>query len=250
MIDVFNGKKAIIKIPVINNDNYAELTDDDYVKYSLYNLAGEIVDDLEDQRVDIDSLDSKSFIEIVIPEEANIIGENKDYDNRILMVNYTLNSVDRIEKVMYRIIPFVPYTCGPNDVRTVLGVGSTVVEDDMVDVYSAYLKFKSLLSDPTNGDVYLTSGTQKASIANRAITICAALAFRSSLPMLTPKIESDGVVSQTRFTTTVDDFNKLFDSLEGELEELLDELEEVNLVDSYNHDMFVVGNLTDTFTGE
>ena len=68
--------------------------------------------------------------------------------------------------------------------------------------------------------------------------------------MLTPKIESDGVVSQTRFTTTVDDFNKLFDALQGELEELLDELEDVNVVDSYDHDMFVVGNLTDTFTGE
>ena len=106
------------------------------------------------------------------------------------------------------------------------------------------------MSDPEYLDGYLSSGTEKASIANRAITICSALTFRTSLPLLTPKIESDGVVSQTRFTTTVDDFNKLFDALQGELEELLDELEDVNIVDSYDHDMFVVGNLTDTFTGE
>lgn len=249
-MDVFNGKKITIKIPVMNNDNYAELADDDTIVYSLYNMEGEIIANLEDQEIDVSDLDSRSFIEITIPEEANTIDDSKDFDNRLLIVDYTLNGVDRSERRNYRIIPFVPYTCGANDVRTILGVGSTVIEDDMVDIYSAYLKFKSSLSEPDNADIYLSSGTEKTSIANRAITICSALTFRTSLPLLTPKIESDGVVSQTRFTTTVDDFNKLFDALEGELEELLDELEDVNAVDSYAHDMFVVGNLTDTFTGE
>lgn len=248
-MDVINGKKAVIKIPVMNNDNYAELTDNDYVSYSLYDLEGNIVENIEDEQIDIDSLDSKSFIEITIPEEANIIDDTKEFDNRVLIVNYTLNEVDRTERRSYRIIPFVPYVCNNDDVRKTLGVASTVVEDDMIDIYNAYLKCKSLLDEPEFLDSYLTSGDQKASIANRAITICAALSFRSSLPLLTPKIESDGVTSQTRFTMTVDDFNKLFDALQGELEELLDDLEDVDVVDSYEHDMFVVGNLTDTFTG-
>lgn len=249
-MDVFNGKKAIIKIPVMNNENYAELSDDDTIYYSLYNLNGEIVENIEDQEIYISDLDSRSFIEIVIPEEANVIDDSKDFDNRLLIVNYTLNGIDRNERRNYRIIPFVPYTCGVDDVRTTLGVASTVIEDNMVDIYSAYLKFKSKLSEPENLYEYLSSGTQKSTLANRGIVICSALTFRSSLPLLTPKIESDGVVSQTRFTTTVDDFNKLFDALEGELEEILDEIEDVNVVDSYDHDMFVVGNLTDTFTGE
>jgi len=249
-MDVFNGKKAVVKIPIINNDNYAKLGDNDYVSYSLYDLEGNIVDNIEEDQIDIDALDSKSFIEITIPEEANVIEEGKEFDNRILIVNYTLNEVDRSERRTYRIIPFVPYVCNANDVRSTLGVASTVIDDEMIDIYSAYLKCKSLLDEPEYLDGYLTSGTQKASIANRAITICAALSFKSSLPLLTPKIESDGVVSQTRFTMTVDDFNKLFDELEGELEELLDEIEDVDVVDSYDHDMFVVGNLTDTFTGE
>lgn len=248
-MDVINGKKAVIKIPVMNNDNYAELTDNDYVSYSLYDLEGNIVENIEDEQIDIDSLDSKSFIEITIPEEANIIDDAKEFDNRVLIVNYTLNEVDRTERRSYRIIPFVPYVCNNDDVRKTLGVASTVVEDDMIDIYNAYLKCKSLLDEPEFLDSYLTSGDQKASIANRAITICAALSFRSSLPLLTPKIESDGVTSQTRFTMTVDDFNKLFDALQGELEELLADLEDVDVVDSYEHDMFVVGNLTDTFTG-
>ena len=138
-MDVFNGKKLTIKIPVMNNDNYAELADDDVVVYSLYNMEGEIVADLEDQEIDVIDLDSRSFIEITIPEEANIIDDSKDFDNRLLTVDYTLNGVDRSERRNYRIIPFVPYTCGANDVRTMLGVGSTVIEDDMVDIYSAYL---------------------------------------------------------------------------------------------------------------
>ena len=248
-MDIFNCKKAVIKIPVMNNDNYAELTDDDYVSYSLYDLEGNIVDDIEEEQLDIDSLDSRSFIEITIPEEANVIDDGKEFDNRILIVNYTLNQIDRSERKTYRIIPFIPYVCNNDDVRKTLGVASTVVEDDMIDIYAAYLKCKSLLDEPEFFDSYLISGDQKTSIANRAITICAALSFRSSLPLLTPKIESDGVTSQTRFTMTVDDFNKLFDSLEGELQELLDDLEDVDVVDSYDHDMFVVGNLTDTFTG-
>ena len=248
-MDVFNGKKATIKFPVMNNDNYAELADDDVITYSLYNFDGEIVDNIEDEEIDVMDLDSRSFIEITIPEEANVIDDSKDFDNRLLIVNYTLNGKDRSERRNYRIIPFIPYSCGPNDVRTMLGVSSTVIEDDMVDIYSAYLKCKSLMSEPEYLDGYLSAGSEKTPIANRAIAICSALTFRTSLPMLTPKIESDGVVSQTRFTTTVDDFNKLFDALQGELEELLDELEDVNMVDSYDHDMFIVGNLTDTFTG-
>lgn len=248
-MDIFNGKKAVIRIPVMNNDNYDRLDSNDVIYYSLYDLDGNIVEDIDEEYIDPSDLDSASFIDVTIPEEANVIDSAKDFDNRILAVNYTLHGVDRSEKRSYRIIPFVPYTCTANNVRTTLGVPSTVIEDDMVDMYSAYLKCKSLMNEPEDLDEYLKSGSQKTSIANRAITICSALTFRSSLPMLTPKIESDGVVSQTRFTTTVDDFNKLFDALQDELAELLAEMEDVSVDDLFSPDLFVIGNLTDTFTG-
>lgn len=248
-MDVFNGKKASIKIAVMNNENYARLADTDEIMYSLYDLNGEIVEGIDDYTIDPTDLDSRSFIEITIPGEANILDENKEFDNRVLTVNYTLNGADRFEKKSYRIIPFVPYTCSADDVRTMLGVGNSVIEDDMVDIYAAYLKCKSLMSDPDELLVCLISGDHKTTLANRAITLCSALTFRSSLPLLTPKIESDSVVSQTRFTTTVDDFNKLFDALQEELEDILADLEDVSMDDRFSPDLFVIGNLTDTFTG-
>lgn len=248
-MDVINGKKAVVKIEISEGDNYGTLTDDDVVTYSLYDMEGNIVYNIEDESVDIDSLEDKTMIYIEIPEEANVIETGKTFDNRLLIVDYTLEGNPHSQRQSYRIIPFVPYSCSPNNVRNLLGVSDTVIDDTMIDVYSAYLKCKSLFENPSLLDSILIEGSSKTTDANRAIAICGALSFRSSLPLLTPKIESDSVVSQTRFTMTVEDFNALFDALEDELSELLAELQDISMDDMFSPDLFVVGNLTDTFTG-
>ena len=248
-MDVFNGKKAVIKISVTEKDNYASLGKDDYVSYSLYDVEGNIIDGIDEDYVDLDSLEDKTMINIVIPEEANVLDDGLEFDNRILIVNYTINEVEHSERFSYRIIPFVPYVCNKNDVRNLLGVPDTVIEDSMIDVYAGYLKCKSLFEDDSTLDALLIERSKQTSLANRAIAICTALSFRNSLPLLTPKIESDGVASQTRFTMTAEDFANLFNSLEDELSDLIAELEEEDLDDRYSPDLFLVGNLTDTFTG-
>ena len=249
-MDIFNGKKAVIVISITDKDNYASLGDDDYVSYSLYDLQGNIVDDIEDKKIDTSDLEDKTMINIVIPGEANVLDDGVAFDDRFLIVNYTTNGSEHSQRISYRIIPFVPYVCNPDDVRTLLGVPNTVVEDSMVDIYSGYLKCKSLFDDPTSLDSLLVARTQQSQSANRAITICCALSFRNSLQLLTPKIESDGVASQTRFTMTAEDFANLFDNLEAELADLIAELEGESLDDRYAPDLLLVGNLTDTFTGE
>lgn len=248
-MDIFNGKKAIIKIEITKDDNYASLSDNDVINYSLYDLEGNIVDDIENKKIDVSDLSDKTMIYIEIPGEANIIPSGKTFDSRILIVEYTLDEVKYSLRKNYRVVPFVPYVCNADDVRSLLGVSSTMIEDSAIDIYGGYLKCKSLFEDSSTLDNLLLLGNQQTTLANRAISICSALAFKLSLALIVPKIESDGVTSQTRFTMTMEDFEKLFDNLEDELNDIVAELEGEDLEDRYSPDLFIVGDLTDTFTG-
>lgn len=248
-MDVFNSRKSTISIDLIDGDSYAYLQDDDKISYTLYDLEGNIIDQLEDIRVDPSDFEDKSKITIEIPAEANVISEGETFANRILIIDYTINGNPKNIRYTYRIIPFVPYTCSNEDIRKTLGVSSTVIEDKMIDLYGSYLKSKSLFDDQTILDECLKSSGLKSIKSNRIIVINAALSFRSSLMLMTPKIESDSVVSQTRFTMSSEDFEKLFDDLNDELQDLISDLLEESAEDSYSPDLFVVGDLTDTFTG-
>lgn len=248
-MDVFNNKPFSVSFLADESDDCLQFNEDDYITYSLYDLEGDVVEGIEEEQVEIAELPDKSKISFTIPADANVLDEDDGFSNRIVLVNYSIGGVEKSKRIPYRIIPFVPYTCDKDSVRTILGVPSTILEDDMIDVYSGYLKCKSLFDDEYTLDSALKSSGVPAVNANRAVTICSALAFRNSLMLLTPKIESDSVVSQTRFTMSAEDFAKLFDDLQDELDELISDLEEENLVSGYAPDLFVVGNLTDTFTG-
>lgn len=248
-MDIFSNTPASISFNVNDDDCYESFTSADSINYSLYDVNGNIVDDLQNINVDVYDFMEKSTVTITIPSEANTLSEGESFSTRILIVNYTLDNVAKTKRISYRVIPFVPYTCTNDDVRNLLGVSSTVIEDSMIDIYGAYLKCKGLFDEDTSLDSFLTSYGLKAVLANRAISICSALTFRNSLMLMTPKIESDSVVSQTRFTMSAEDFAKLFDDLEAELQDLLGELLDEDAVSSYNPELFVVGELTDTFTG-
>lgn len=248
-MDVFNNKPFSASFVADESDPNSQFDDGDYITYSLYDLEGNVIDDINNKEVDIYDLSDKSRVSITIPAEANYLDENDNPSNRLIVVDYSIGGVEKSKRIGYKVIPFVPYTCDKDSVRNLLGVSSTVIEDDMIDIYSAYLKCKSLFEDETVLDTSLKSYGIESVKANRAISICSALTFRSSLMLLTPKIESDSVVSQTRFTMSAEDFAKLFDDLQDELDELISDLEEENLVSGYAPELFVVGDLTDTFTG-
>lgn len=247
-MDVINGKKTTIFIDITEGDDYASLDDSDVVTYSLYDSNGGIVDDIEDVEVQIDD-ENRNTLKIEVPASANFIPEGNNFSTRILIVDYTINGSLKTVRKSYRVIPFVGYTCTNSDVRTTLGVADNTIEDDMIDIYAAYLKCKSLFDDETLLDSKLINGDLDFNKANRAIVLCSALSFRNSLPLLTPKIESDSVVSQTRFTMSYDDFMKMFDDLQNELNDLIDDLSGVDEENRYTVNMFVIGELTDTFTG-
>lgn len=248
-MDIFNNKPLSISLRIDEEDAYASFSEEDRAFYSLYDINGNIVDNLENKSINVEELQDPSCLIIDIPSEANIIGEDELFSMRFVVVDYSINGSQKSKRLSYRVIPFETYTCTNDDVRNLLGVSSTVIEDSMIDIYGAYLKCKSLFDDDTLLDSSLKSYGLKSILANRAIAICSALTFRNSLMLLTPKIESDGVASQTRFTMSAEDFAKLFDDLQDELEELISDLLDEDAGSSYSPELFVVGNLTDTFTG-
>lgn len=244
MLDAFENKNFLVTFIINDKDEYATLSNDDVVYFSVYDLSGKIVNELEDVKVEITE-DNRTVLGISVPAEANVIPEGYNFTNRVVILNYTLNGVQHSLRKNYRVVPFVSYTVNEDDIRNLLGLPDTILEDSMIDVYAGYLKSKDLVS---NLDEVLISGSMKSTLANRTIAINTALSLRTSIPLLTPKIETESVVSQTRFTMTLDDFNKIFDTLESELDTLVSQITDENVL-SYTETMFLVGSRTDEFTG-
>lgn len=244
MLDAFNNKNFLVTFTINDNDEYASLTNDDFANFSVYDLSGKVINELENVNIEITD-ENRTLLRIDIPAEANVIPEGYSFANRVVVFNYTLNGIQHSIRKNYRIVPFVPYTVNEYDVRNLLGLPDTILEDSMIDIYVGYLKSKAIIS---NLDEILVSGTIKSTLANRMIAIRTALSLRTTIPLLTPKMESESVVSQTRYTFSLDDFNKLFDSLEEELDNITSEIMEENVL-SYTDTMFVIGSRTDEFTG-
>lgn len=244
MLDAFNNKNFLVTFTINDNDEYASLTNDDFAKFSVYDLSGKVINELENVNIEITD-ENRTLLRIDIPAEANVIPEGYSFANRVVVFNYSLNGIQHSIRKNYRIVPFVPYTVNEHDVRNLLGLPDTILEDSMIDIYVGYLKSKAIIS---NLDEILVSGTIKSTLANRMIAIRTALSLRTTIPLLTPKMESESVVSQTRYTFSLDDFNKLFDSLEEELDNITADIMEENVL-SYADTMFVIGNRTDEFTG-
>lgn len=247
MLDAFENKSHLVTFILNEKEEYAALSDDDECKFSVYDTRGNIVADLEDVEVEIDE-DKGTVVNIVIPSEANTIEEDKDFSVRFVELNYTIEGVQHSIRKNYRVLPFAKYTVTEDDVRKLIGLPDTILEDSMIDIYYGYIKSKALF----NADVLdeaLISGTIKSVIANKIIAIKSALELRTTIPLLTPKIETESIVSQTRYTFSLEDFNKLFDDLQDELNALEDELVDEDVLAAYTGDLLLVGNRTDEFTG-
>lgn len=244
MLDAFKDKNFLVTFVINDNDEYARLTNDDFATYSIYDLSGNVINNIENVTVELTD-ENRTVIKIEVPSEVNSIPEGSAFSNRVVILNYTLNGVQHSLRKNYRVVPFIPYVTNEHDVRNLLGLPETILEDSMIDVYVGYLKSKAIIS---NLDEILTSGSIKSTLANRMIAIRTALALRTTIPLLVPKIETESVVSQTRYTFTLDDFKNLFDALEEELDNITAEITDENVL-TYTETMFVVGNRTDEFTG-
>lgn len=247
MLDVFADKNSFLVVSLERDDDFIKLSEiKDSVRYSIMDASGNIVAGLEDMEYEVEG-DSLSTLKIPLPVEANTIEEGSEYNIRFVVINYTYQKSYYTIRESYRVIKFSPYTVSVDDVRNLFGLPPSVIEDSMVDIYGSYINLKSSVGDSL--DTALKSFGTDSLKANRAIALKAAISLESAIPLLVPKIETDSVVSQTKYTFTLDDLKNLLQDMKDELEDILEELEsgEVTATGSIP---FVIGDYEDIFTGE
>lgn len=247
MIDVFVATSHTIEIPLIENgeENFISFQEGrDSIVYSILDTNGVPLENFKEIDLAINAT-NPSIVQIPLPCDINTIDEDNDFTIRFVDVTCTLNGSYIHKRVPYRIIKFVPYTVTKDEVRNIFGLTSNVITDDMLDLYSSYLKVKQNLGD--RFDEAITSFGLTSQKANRIIALTSAISLEVALPIIVAKIESDSIVSQTRFTMTKDDFMDLISRLKGELEELTDEITG-DTADSMALG-FVIGSFDDIFTG-
>lgn len=120
------------------------------------------------------------------------------------------------------------------------------MNEDSIDIYSNYLLLKAQIGEKFVNAIYADDDSTIK--ANRALLLKTAISLETSIPLGVPKIESDNVVSQTRFTFNMEELKSLFDDMRNELKDLVDELAD----ETYDAGaaVFVVANYPDPFTGE
>lgn len=245
MVDVVEGRDFLLEVPLYSgSEEIIELDPGiDTASYSITKSNGAVFPDYKDIPIEI-STDNTSVLRIHLPAELNKIPEDKQYNIRFVEIEYTHGEDVKRLKKSYRIIRFTSYTGTEDDVRNLFGVVETVIPDNMIDLYSAYVQECGKIK---NFDEKLVDFGEKSIKANRAIVLRAGIALESALALIIPRIETDNTVSQTRFTLTLEDFKRLLDDLKEELNELEDELQdEDQFVPTIP---FALGELTDVFTG-
>lgn len=245
-MNVLENKPAVIRVDLIEKGEYITLnsTQGDSVTYSLLDSEGNYINGIADENYSFEG--EISTLELYFDESCNYITEGKDSENRFIIVVYTKDDKQTTKRIPYKVIKFVPYTVSEDDVFDAIGVSSTILNEDSIDIYSNYILLKARIGQKFVDAIY---GDDDSTIkANRALLLQTAISLETSIPLGVPKIESDNVVSQTRFTFTMDELKSLFDDMRNELNDLIDELAD----ETYDAGaaVFVVANYTDPFTGE
>lgn len=152
-----------------------------------------------------------------IPASVNFINEERE--NRFLRVEFTNDGYPCVFKTTYRLTNFLPIEASAADVRSALGLRDSELDDEEVDLYSAYFELSRKI--PTLG-ARLISGDDSAMYANRALVLMEALRIFPSLPLRAVKEDSLNNASLIRATI---DWENLRASLEAQLQEALSSID-------------------------
>lgn len=245
-MNVLENKPALIQVDLIEKGEYITLNslNGDSVTYSLLDSNGDYVGGIADETYTFEG--ELSTLDLSFDETCNTIAEGKDSENRFILITYTKDEKKATKRVPYKVIKFVPYTVSENDVFDAIGVSPTILNENSIDIYANYLLLKAEVGERFVEAIYADG--EKAVKANRALLLKSAISIESSIPLGVPKIESDNIVSETRFTFNMEELKALFDDMRNELKDLTDEIAGV----SYDAGaaVFVVANYTDPITGE
>ena len=163
--------------------------------YTLYNQDG---DEVLSATVPITSGQVSYLVEIA---GSNNILTKPMFEQMKLEWTYTTASQAISESITYTIIARIPFPATKDGVRKMLGVDSSELPDDEIDLLAAYMTFQSNFSNPATLSIHEDAGTLVAYRITQAIEAEAALAVFPTLQIRLPKKYDSGTSSYERWTS-------------------------------------------------
>lgn len=115
---------------------------------------------------------SSTTTTLSIPGSENSISGSNLSETRYVSLKFVYQGETFHKTIVFKLTPFLPISVGPEDVRRQLGLTSTEMADEDIDVYAAYY---SLIQDYSEVTAALTGTSPLSEAANKAIMLKAAI---------------------------------------------------------------------------
>lgn len=197
-MDVTVDRPLLIRVDFVDAHGY-DLTGVNTVKYTLYGHSGSAIR----QDVAVSVAENAKYTSISLLSSDNTISGSRRFEKRQLFVSWLSQGNEYTVVKRYRILPFLNYSVAYDDVRALLGLNSDDLNDDEIDIFSAFLSIDGEITTSVLTTA-LASGTSLEMSANRLIAIEAALLTIPSLELRTAASVVDGNRRWDRFRTPPD----------------------------------------------
>jgi hypothetical protein len=180
---------------------------------------------------------------VSIPGSVNALPNGAKFGYRAILVSYESNGVTYHNTVRYRVHPYLNFHAGPDNVRSYLGVHSSELPDNDIDLVSAFYR---LQLEATGIDLAskFSSGTVEAFTANQALVYMAALEVIPSFQLRIAQRQTSDGSSLSRLENL--DFKAMEEKARQDLAGALASIKDETQVGS---PLMVVTNDTDLFSG-
>ena len=127
----------------------------------------------------------------------NILGTDRAFERRIVVVNWTAEGRSFSRRLGYRVVELPLHSVTPEHVRAYLGINEDELRDDEVDLFSAYLTLQTAVGRD-RFEAALSAGTMLELRAERAIVLTAASQLFPSLRFRIAQMKGDGTLKFER----------------------------------------------------
>lgn len=210
------------------------------VSFSVFDHLGNAL--LVDEPVTTGATSFQTLLEI--PATYNVVPSLARFTRRFVHVTFTVGGLTTVRSANYRLIPNLPMSATAAEVRGFLGVNPYELEDEDVDLISAYFQVEQVLGEPLLMSA-LTSGTMSELRANEMIRMRAAISIIPSLRHRVAQSEKNGVKAFSR--PTIKSFDDLMAAAHQRYDEALGDLIDTDLADQFT--LIVVTQDVDPVTG-
>jgi hypothetical protein len=186
---------------------------------------------------------TSSQLVFAIPSATNTLTGSNTNEARLASLSYTSGGFNRLLEMTYKVTQFIPFTVTSQSVRALLGLSYEELEDEEVDIISAY--YALVNSNSTTFTTAFTTEGYKGDQANKAVCLQCAIDLALSLPQRIAQKTDEEKASFQRATKF--DPYKLVAGLKVQLAETLESLVTEQTIGSAT--IFVASQPTDPFTG-